>query len=167
MSDTLNPAAAHHHHMPVFITAPGQTDWLMVGAGLFLLLIVVLIGVFYFKLHALPEQVTHRANKIQLEIVGVLALLALFTHNHLYWIAALLLAMITIPDFSTPLNSIAESLGKLAGRDEKDSEAAPSGPPAEPKPAAPPSAVLQPAAAAAAPASDAAVVAFEAEEGKA
>jgi hypothetical protein len=58
---------------------------------------------------------SHRANKVQFEIVAVLALLALFTHQHLYWIAALLLALVTIPDFSTPLNTIADSLEKLTG----------------------------------------------------
>lgn len=162
MSDALNPAAAHHHHMPVFITAPGQTDWLMVMAGLFMLLAVVLVGVFYFRLHALPEQVTHRANKIQLEIVGVLALLALFTHNHLYWIAALLLAMVTIPDFVTPLTSIATSLKSMAARTARE------GAPALPAPpevmSLPPA---RPAAGEPAAAADAAVAAFEAEEGKA
>ena len=47
---------------------------------------------------------------------GMLALLALFTHNHLFWIAALLLALVQFPDFSSPLASMARSLEKLAGR---------------------------------------------------
>ena len=42
---------------------------------------------------------TARHNKAQFEIVAVLALLALFTHNNYFWVAALLLAMIPIPDF--------------------------------------------------------------------
>jgi hypothetical protein len=42
-----------------------------------------------------------------------LALLALFTHNNVFWVAALLLAVVRWPDFSTPLNSIADSLEKL------------------------------------------------------
>ena len=50
-----------------------------------------------------------------MEIVCILALLAMFTHNHLYWIAGLLLAFVQLPDFSTPLNSISESLEGLAG----------------------------------------------------
>ena len=45
----------------------------------------------------------------------MLALLALFTHNHLFWIAALLLALVQFPDFSSPLGSMARSLEKLAG----------------------------------------------------
>jgi hypothetical protein len=78
------------------------------------LLGVVGIGVFYFKLHALPEHLAHRGQKIQLEIVAVLTLIALFTHNHAFWIAALLLALIPLPDFTTPLTSIASSLERIA-----------------------------------------------------
>jgi hypothetical protein len=42
-------------------------------------------------------------------------LLALFTHNHLFWIAGLFLAMIDLPDLSTPLRSIARSVASIAG----------------------------------------------------
>jgi len=45
----------------------------------------------------------------------VLGLLALFTHIHLLWIAALLLALVDLPDFGTPLRSIAGSVEKIAG----------------------------------------------------
>jgi hypothetical protein len=57
----------------------------------------------------------HRGQKVQMEIVAVLALIALFTHNHLFWIAGLLLALIPLPDFTTPLTSIASSLERMAG----------------------------------------------------
>jgi hypothetical protein len=57
----------------------------------------------------------HRGQKIQFEIVAVLALLALFTHNHAFWIAGLLLALVPLPDFTTPLSSIAASLERIAG----------------------------------------------------
>ena len=40
----------------------------------------------------------------------VLAILALFTHNNLFWVAALVLALVKFPDFTSPLNSIAQSL---------------------------------------------------------
>ena len=103
-------------HLPIFITQPGETDWWLVITAIFLIAIILMVGNLYFQLHALPERMSHRANKLQLEIVAVLALIALFTHNHLFWIAGLLLAMVTIPDFSTPLNSISDSLKKLAGR---------------------------------------------------
>jgi hypothetical protein len=81
-----------------------------------LVFIIVMVGVLYLRLHALPEHIAHRSNKVQLQIVAVLALLALFTHNHLYWIAGLLLALIPIPDFSTPLSGMAASLAKMADR---------------------------------------------------
>jgi hypothetical protein len=116
MSEPIHPAAIHH--LPPFVTAPGETDVLLVAMAIFLLLAVVGIGVFYFKLHALPEQMAHRGQKIQFEIVAVLALLALFTHNHAFWIAALLLALVPLPDFTTPLSSIANSLERIAGTPE-------------------------------------------------
>jgi hypothetical protein len=57
----------------------------------------------------------HRTHKLQFEIVAVLGLLALFTHNHLFWVIGLFLAMIDLPDFITPLRRIAGSVEKLAG----------------------------------------------------
>ncbi len=111
----LNPAAPHH--LPPFITLPGQSDWLMTAMVVFLLVTVVSVGLIYLKLHALPEHMAHRTNKVQLQFVAVLALLALFTHNAVFWIAALLLALVELPNFSTPMNSIALSLEKLSGRD--------------------------------------------------
>jgi hypothetical protein len=111
----LNPAAPHH--LPPFVTGPGQSDWLLTAMAVFLLVTVVSIGLIYLRLHALPEHMAHRTNKVQLQFVAVLALLALFTHNAVFWIAALLLALVELPNFSTPMNSIALSLEKLSGRD--------------------------------------------------
>jgi hypothetical protein len=105
MTESIHPAAPHH--LPVFITAPGETDVLMVVMAIVLMLFTLMVGIWYFRLHALPEQFAH--NKIQLEIVCVLALLAMFTHMHIFWIAGLLLALIEFPDFSTPLKRIAGS----------------------------------------------------------
>ena len=94
--------------------------------AIFMVAAVVGIGVFYFKLHSLPEQMAHRGQKVQFEIVAVLGLLSLFTHNHLFWIAGLLLAFVPLPDFSTPLTSMAQSLGKMAGaRSEPQADTAP------------------------------------------
>ena len=104
----LNPHASHD--LPFFITAPGETDVLMVATALFLLGAVIAFGVFYFRLHALPEHIAHKADKIQMEIVSILCLIALFTHEHIYWIIGLVLAFIDIPDFGTPLRRIAERM---------------------------------------------------------
>jgi hypothetical protein len=112
MAEPLHPAAIHH--LPPFVTAPGETDVLFAVMAIFVLLALIGIGVFYFKLHALPEQMAHRGQKVQFQIVAVLALLALFTHNHAFWIAGLLLALIPLPDFTTPLSSMAGSLERIA-----------------------------------------------------
>ena len=113
MSEKLHSAAPHH--LPPFITAPGESDLLMTVMAVVLILAVLLVGVLYFRLHALPEHIAHRSHKLQLEIVAVLGLLALFTHEHLFWIAGLLLALIDFPDFGGLLGRIARSLEKMAG----------------------------------------------------
>ncbi|MBU1211330.1 MAG: hypothetical protein KJ587_08665 [Alphaproteobacteria bacterium] len=110
----VHPAAGHH--LPAFITAPGQTDTLLVLAGLILIAAVLAAGVFFLWLHSLPERMVH--NKWQYDFVAVLCLLALFTHIHAFWVAALLLAMVklpevSLPDFHGPLQSIAGSLDRL------------------------------------------------------
>jgi hypothetical protein len=112
-SAALNPAATDH--LPFFITAPGQTDGLFSAMVVFLIVVVFAVGLLYLRLHALPEHLAHGASKIQLQLVGALALLALFTHNHIFWIAALLLALVKFPNFSAPLASMAQSLEKIAG----------------------------------------------------
>jgi hypothetical protein len=109
----LHPAASHH--LPSFITAPGDTDVLMVVLSVILVLSVLGFGNLFFRLHTMPERMAHRGHKIQFEIVAVLGLLALFTHIHLFWVAGLLLALIDIPDFSGSLSRIAGSTEKLAG----------------------------------------------------
>src|SRR5205823_4999100 len=94
---------------------PGETDVLMIVTAIFLIAAVLGAGNLYLRLHSLPERMAHKSQKLQFEIVAVLGLLALFTHMHLLWIAALLLALIDLPDFGTPLRSIAASVDKIAG----------------------------------------------------
>jgi hypothetical protein len=110
---------AHHpsapHDLPGFITAPGDTDILMVVVGIVLIGAVLAVGNLYLHLHTLPERMAHKSQKLQFEIVAVLGLLALFTHIHLFWVVGLLLAMVDLPDFGTPLRSIAGSVEKIAG----------------------------------------------------
>ena len=113
MTEPLHPAASHN--LPSFITAPGETDVLMVVMAVILALSVLTFGVMFFWLHSLPERMAHRSHKLQLEIVAVLCLISLFTHMHIFWIAGLLLALIDLPDFGTPLSRIATSAEKIAG----------------------------------------------------
>ncbi len=126
MTPTQHPLASHH--LPWFLTAPGQTDVLFTITTIVVVAIVLGLGVIFFRLHSLPERLGHK--KFQFEIVAVLGLLSLFTHVHAFWVAGLLLALIDIPDFQTPLKRMAASLERLSGVD----------PPAEevPAPAAPP-----------------------------
>jgi hypothetical protein len=113
MTASLHPAASHH--LPPFITAPGETDVLLVVMAVFLVIAVLAVGNLFLRLHTLPERIAHKSHKLQFEIVAVLGLLALFTHVHLFWVAGLLLALIDFPDFGRPLGRIAGSLEKIAG----------------------------------------------------
>src|SRR6516165_7093561 len=113
MADSLNPAAPHH--FPAFITAPGETDVLMVVMAVILALCVLGFGILFLRLHTLPERMAHKSKKIQFEIVAVLGLLALFTHIHAFWVAGLLLALIDFPDFGSFMGRIAGSVEKIAG----------------------------------------------------
>jgi hypothetical protein len=112
LTDQLHPMTPHH--LPFYIARPGETDWLMIAMGIFLIAAVLFIGNIYLRLHTLPDRLAHKSQKIQFEIVAVMCLISLFTHIHLLWIAALLLAMIDLPDFSTPLTRIAGSVEKIA-----------------------------------------------------
>jgi hypothetical protein len=75
----------------------------------------------------MPERMAHKSQKLQFEIVAVLGLLALFTHIHLFWVIGLLLAMVDLPDFGTPLRRIAGSVEKIAGDPPGDDGAAMAG----------------------------------------
>src|SRR4029078_12052701 len=95
---------------------PGETDVLFYVMLALLVVVIVMFGVLYLRLHALPEHMAHGKTKVQMEVVAVLCLFALFTHNHAFWIVALFLALIPIPDFSTPLAGMADSRRKKSGR---------------------------------------------------
>jgi hypothetical protein len=112
LEPVLHPLASHD--LPFFITAPGETDQMMVTTGVFLVIIIVSVGALYFSLHSLPERMAHKSNHVQSGIIALLCLIALFTHQHIFWIIAILLAFIRVPDFETPLKSISESLERIA-----------------------------------------------------
>jgi hypothetical protein len=128
LNDQLHPMAPHH--LPFYLAPGSGTDTLMVVMGLFLIGTVLWVGTLYWKLHSLPERMAHKSQKLQFEFVAVLGLISLFTHMHIFWIAGLLLALIDIPDFGTPLRSIADSVEKIADttagkEDEAAGEASP------------------------------------------
>jgi len=123
-----HPAASAH--LPPFITPPGATDVLLVVMAFILVGAVLAAGVFFFWLHSLPERMVHNSTKVHFDVVAVLGLLALFTHVHLFWVAALLLALVKIPEFSIPnfsslLGRMAASLERIAGAKPKKADLPP------------------------------------------
>jgi len=115
----VNPAATDH--MPVFIAPPGSADTLLNLMGVILFGAVLAVGVMFFWLHSLPERLVHKSTKLHLDLVAVLCLLSLFTHIHAFWVAALLLAFVKVPDlsfFGRRLQSITNSLQRIADRAE-------------------------------------------------
>jgi len=111
LTNTLHPLAPHD--LPGYLAGP-DGDPLFTAVVWFLIITLLVVGNLYFKLHALPERMAHKQNNTQLQIIMVLAILALFTHNNVFWVAALLMSAVRLPDFTTPLKSIADSLQKLA-----------------------------------------------------
>jgi hypothetical protein len=102
----INPVAPEH--LPFYLPGPDGSDPVLVVTALVLIVSTLVIGTIYFRLHALPEQLGH--HKLQFEVCAVLALISLFTHEHIYWIIALLLALVDLPDFTKPLDRIADAV---------------------------------------------------------
>jgi len=114
MSDTSSTDATEH--LPHFIVAPGETDTLMILMMIAIPLVILGFGVFFLKLHSVPDRMAHKANHNQLQLIGLLTLLALLTHHNVLWLIALVVAALNPPDLLTPLRSMARSLLKLSKR---------------------------------------------------
>lgn len=113
-------------HIPSYVTQADGSDFLFTFMVFFTVGVVVLIGVGYLTLHSVPEKMAHENNHPQFQLVGILALLALFTHNGLFWVAAILVAGFQFPDFAAPLRSIADAIRSLApGRSQSPEPEAP------------------------------------------
>lgn len=123
MPMTPHPLASEH--LPAFIPGPDGSDPLFTVVVILLVILLMAIGILYLKLHAIPERLAHKHNNTQLQVIAVLAILALLTHNNFFWFAALLLSVVRIPDFSTPIKSIADSLKRIADREDEYSPPAP------------------------------------------
>lgn len=145
MHGDINPLAPHA--LPTFITAPGQSDSLLIGMGFFLAAAVFLVGILFFWLHSLPERMAHRSQKLQLELVAVLCLISLFTHNNTLWVVSLVLAVIDLPDLSAPLARIGAAIDRLTDAARSAGGAAATGAADKPEGAQPipPSAPVEPA----------------------
>lgn len=103
------------HHLPMFVPAADGSDPLMTIVLIVLIVGILFAGAFYLYLHSLPERLAHRHHRVQFELVAVMALIALFTHNNVFWVAALLIAFVPMPNFYAPLSSMASSLARMAG----------------------------------------------------
>ena len=101
-------------HLPSFLPSADGSDPLFWVIVVFLIIVILCLGVFYFRLHSLPEHLAKQYNSSQLQLISVLTVLALFTHNNIFWVFALVIAVIRLPDFLTPLTRIADSLAQLA-----------------------------------------------------
>jgi hypothetical protein len=119
LTGTSNPAATAH--IPFFITPPGNSDVLFNVTLVLVVASIIFTGVIFLTIHSLPERMAHKSKKIQFDIVAVLGLLGLLSHEHVFWVAALLLAFVDIPDFLTPFRSIATSVKSIAGQKTADS----------------------------------------------
>ena len=120
MSGDLHPLAPHT--LPPFVGAADGSDPRFSAITFIVIIMVLVIGVFYLKLHAIPEQLAHKHSNTQSQLIMVLALWALFTHNNVFWVAALILALLKFPDFLTPINSISDSLKKLTAQETSSTE---------------------------------------------
>lgn len=109
----LHPMATGH--IPDYVVAADGSDYLFTFMVFFTVGLILLIGIGYFTLHSLPERMAHESNHSQFQVVGILALIALFTHNNLFWVLAVVVAGFRFPDYLSPMESIAQSLARLAG----------------------------------------------------
>ena len=112
MTDELHPLAPHT--LPSYLGGADGSDPLFTAIAITVVAMILGIGVFYLKIHAIPEQLAHKHGNTQSQLIMVLALLALFTHNNIFWVVALILALLKLPDFLTPINNISRSLAQIA-----------------------------------------------------
>jgi hypothetical protein len=120
LSLTASPNPIATTHMPFFVTAPGDSDVLFNVTLVFVVACIILAGVVFLTIHSLPERMAHKSKKILLDLIALLCLLALLTHEHLFWFIAIVLAFIDIPDFLTPVSRIATSVEAIAGQEAGD-----------------------------------------------
>lgn len=115
MTEDRHPLAPDH--LPQYFSAADGSDSLFTIMIILVLVVILLLGIAYFTLHSLPERMAHQGNSTQLQLISILCILALFTHNNVFWVLALVLAAFRPPDLIGPLQSIAKSLHHMANRD--------------------------------------------------
>ncbi len=96
--------------LPFFIAAPDETDIVFIAVGVILAVTIVVLGTLSLTFRGWPDRLAHGANKSQIQLVAILGLLSLITFNNYLWLAALVLAVVRVPDIVTPLRDIAASV---------------------------------------------------------
>lgn len=81
-------------NLPFFVTQPGSTDVLMLAIGVLLVAALLGVGTLYFTVQTIPDRMASGSHKIQMQLVGLLGVISLFTMNNAFWIAGILLAAI-------------------------------------------------------------------------
>ena len=84
MTENIHPMAPQH--LPHYFGGPDGGDSLFTMMVFLLVAAIILLGVLYFTLHSLPERMAHKGNATQLQLISILCILALFTHNNLFWV---------------------------------------------------------------------------------
>ena len=74
--------------LPLFVGGADGSDPLFSAIIVIVVIAVLGIGVFYLKLHAIPEQLAHKHSDTQSHLIMVRALLAPSTHRNVFWVAA-------------------------------------------------------------------------------
>jgi hypothetical protein len=108
--------------LPSFVPGMDGSDGMLFNTGVFLIIAISCIGILIFMIHAIPEKVAHRSRKAQMEIVSVLCLLSLLSHNHIFWVIGLFLAFVDFPKLGEPFSRIAVALERIGDRRDSPSD---------------------------------------------
>ena len=83
MNESGAIASAARDYLPWYVTGPGETDVLFGLVAFALVLIVIGFGALYFTIQAIPDRMVKGTSKTQMQIVGLLGLVSLFTMKSL------------------------------------------------------------------------------------
>ena len=82
--------------LPFWVTPPGESDVFLFVVGCVLVLVLLGFGALYLTVQAITDRMAAGAHKVQMQLVGVLGLISLFTLNNAFWIAAILIAAVPL-----------------------------------------------------------------------
>lgn len=94
------------NRLPFWVTPPGQSDGFLVVVGFVLVASLLGFGALYFTIQSIPDRMAAGAHKVQMQLVGVLGLISLFTLNNAFWIAAILIAAVPLHEIFPTMKPI-------------------------------------------------------------